>query len=98
LKVVKSDIPSGGTGDENSGESVANSATGVKNSIKKFTSLVSEEGPELIQKASGGAYLSGTNGPEMVEIEKGDTVYTAEETEQILKKRNHPLISRFSDG
>lgn len=73
-------------------------ATGIKNAPYSRDSLVSEEGPELIQKADGGAYLTGLNGPEIAHIEKGDTVYTAEETKQIFKKRNHPIISRFAEG
>jgi hypothetical protein len=39
--------------------------------------LVSEEGPELIQTADG-AYMTGMNGPEIVNLNRGDTVYTAE--------------------
>ena len=73
-------------------------AKGIKNAPRAETSLVSEEGPELIQKASGGAYLSGTEGPEIVNIEKGDTVYTAEETRNILKSRSHNVIPRYASG
>ena len=74
-------------------------ATGIKNAPRDFNdSLVSEEGPELIQKANGGAYLSGTEGPEIVDIEKGDTVYTAEETKNILKSRTHDIIPRYASG
>ena len=73
-------------------------AKGIKNAPHAETSLVSEEGPELIQKANGGAYLSGTEGPEIVNIEKGDTVYTAEETKNILKSRSHDIIPRYASG
>jgi hypothetical protein len=73
-------------------------AKGIKNAPHAETSLVSEEGPELIQKANGSAYLSGTSGPEIVDIEKGDTVYTAEETENIFKKRNHNEFPRYATG
>ena len=73
-------------------------AKGIKNAPHAETSLVSEEGPELIQKANGGAYLTGMKGPEIVNIEKGDTVYTAEETENILKSRNHQVIPRYASG
>mgnify|MGYP007053688321 CR=1 FL=1 len=59
--------------------------------------LVSEEGPELIQTEDG-FYLTGQNGPELAHINKGDTVYTAEETENILKKRNHSIMPRFGGG
>lgn len=44
--------------------------------------LVGEEGEELI-KHGDQAYLAGTNGPEIVDLDKGDTVYTAEETKHI---------------
>ena len=44
--------------------------------------LVGEEGEELI-KHGDQAYLAGTNGPEIVDLDKGDTVYTAEETKRI---------------
>ena len=73
-------------------------AKGIKNAPHAETSLVSEEGPELIQKANGTAYLSGTQGPEIANIEKGDTVYTAEETEDIFKKRSHDTIPRYASG
>ena len=73
-------------------------AEGIKNAPHAETSLVSEEGPELIQKASGGAYLTGMEGPEIANIEKGDTVYTAEETKNILKSRNHNVIPRYASG
>ena len=46
------------------------------------TALVGEEGEELI-KHGDQAYLAGTNGPEIVDLDKGDTVYTAEETKRI---------------
>lgn len=73
-------------------------AKGIKDAPRAETSLVSEEGPELIQKANGNAYLSGTSGPEVVDIEKGDTVYTAEETKDIFKKRNHNVFPRYASG
>ena len=73
-------------------------AGGIKKSPGSYRALVSEEGPELIQKADGGAYLTGQNGPEMAQIEKGDTVYTAEETKKILKERKHSVIPRYEGG
>ena len=73
-------------------------ATGIKNSPSSYSALVSEEGPELIQRADGTAYLSGLNGPEITQINRGDTVYTAEETEDIFKKRSGITIPRYGDG
>lgn len=73
-------------------------ATGIKNSPTSHNALTGEEGPELIWRKKGGAYLAGTNGPEMARIEKGDTVYTAEETQQIFKKRSHRIFRNFNGG
>lgn len=74
-------------------------ASGVKNSPFNYgSSLVSEEGPELIQKANGTAYLSGTEGPEIAQINRGDTVYTAEETEDILNRKSKKTIPRYARG
>ena len=74
-----------------------NNAVGVKNAHSSYNALVSEEGPELIQTEDG-AYLTGQNGPEFAHINKGDTVYTAEETAQIFKNRKHTLIPRHASG
>lgn len=52
--------------------------------------LVGEEGEELV-KSGDRAYLVGTNGPEITHLNKGDTVYTAEETKKI--KRGGGLIT-----
>lgn len=72
-------------------------AKGIKNSPNSFTALVSEEGPELIQTKDS-AYLTGQNGPELAQINKGDTIYTAEETAAIMSQRKHQTIPRFSNG
>ena len=99
---VEGNTPPGSTNsNENNGstgKTGPNAAKGVRNAAYSGITLVSEEGPELIQKAEGGAYLSGTNGPEMVNIERGDTVYTAEETQQIFKKHSHTMIPRYAEG
>ena len=73
-------------------------ADGIKDSnLARHPALVGEEGPELIQTKDG-AYLAGLNGPEMTEINRGDTVYTADETEKILKGGEHPSFPRFEKG
>lgn len=72
-------------------------AKGIKNSPTGHPALVSEEGPELIQTKDG-AYLTGQNGPELAYINKGDTVYTAEETKRILQGKQHQSIPRFEGG
>lgn len=59
--------------------------------------LVGEEGEELIQLKNGGAYLAGTNGPEMVELHKGDIVYPNDETTKIFK-RGGISFNRYAEG
>lgn len=76
-----------------------NRAVGSPNSgePRATSALVSEEGPELIQTKNG-AYVSGIGGPEVVSLAKGDMVYTADETAQILKGRAHIILPRFATG
>lgn len=64
-------------------------AKGTKNA-PDGDALVGEEGEELV-KSGDRAYLVGTNGPEIAHLNKGDTVYTAEETKKI--KRGGGLIT-----
>ena len=49
--------------------------------------------PELIFKKSGGAYLAGLNGTEIVKLNSGDTVVPHEETMRILKNKNTNIRS-----
>ena len=76
---------------------VAAHRQGIVNSPTSHMALTGEEGPELVQTKNG-AYLVGQNGPEMAHINKGDTVYTAEETKKIFKGSNPSIMPRFSDG
>lgn len=71
-------------------------AKGTKNAPKTGESLVGEEGPELIETRDG-AYLSGTNGPEIFPISRGDVVHTAEETAAIFK-RGGKMMPAFKGG
>lgn len=71
-------------------------AKGTKNAPKTGESLVGEEGPELIETRDG-AYLSGTNGPEIFPISRGDVVHTAKETAAIFK-RGGKMMPRFEGG
>ena len=82
------------------GITIASFAKGINNSPTAYDALVSEEGPELIQRADGTAYLSGLNGPEITKIHRGDTVYTAEETRKIFRNQNNKksTMPRFSEG
>ena len=96
-EVGKPSGTSGNGGNAADPDFFVNNAVGVKNARSSYDALVSEEGPELIQTKDG-AYLTGQNGPEFAHINKGDTVYTAEETAQILKNRKHTLIPRYASG
>ena len=49
-------------------------------------SLVGEEGAELVQSGRS-AYLVGLDGAEIVNLKRGDRVYTADETKRILNGR-----------
>lgn len=50
-------------------------------------SLVNEEGPELIQSGDK-AYIAGNGNPAITHLNKGDIVYTADETKNILRNRS----------
>lgn len=71
--------------------------TGPSGFKKDGTSLVGEEGEELVQDENG-AYLVGTDGPEIVPLNKGDIVYSNEDTKKILKGKSHPKIKRYALG
>lgn len=71
--------------------------TGPSGFKKDGTSLVGEEGEELVQDENG-AYLVGTDGPEVVPLNKGDIVYSNEDTKKILKGKSHPKIKRYALG
>lgn len=71
--------------------------TGPSGFKKDGTSLVGEEGEELVQDENG-AYLVGTDGPEIVPLNKGDIVYSNEDTKKILKGKFHPKIKRYALG
>ena len=70
---------------------------GIVNAPVNHPALVGEEGPELVETANG-AYLAGVGGPEVTNINKGDTVHTAQETKKILKGNKHKQIPRFAKG
>lgn len=71
--------------------------TGPSGFKKDGTSLVGEEGEELVQDKNG-AYLVGTDGPEIVPLNKGDIVYSNEDTKKILRGKSHPKIKRYALG
>ena len=71
--------------------------TGPEGFKKDGSSLVGEEGEELVQDENG-AYLVGTDGPEIVPLNKGDIVYSNKDTKKILQEKSHPKIKRYSLG
>lgn len=79
-----------GTGGAKSGYATVGDGNAVKGDFKN-------PAPELIFKKSGGAYLAGLNGTEIVHLDAGDTVVPHEETMRILKKKNASVSSgRFN--
>ena len=60
-------------------------------------SLVNEEGPELIQSGNK-AYIAGGGLPTVTHLHKGDKVYTAEETKDILGGKNVTSIQAHKKG
>lgn len=62
-------------------------------------SLVGEHGEEIVQSGDV-AYIVGSNGPEIVDLRKGDIVYTAPETRKIKRNRRFAsgVIPAFANG
>ena len=77
-------------------EPIAKSAEGTVNHPRNELSLTGEEGPELVETDEG-AYLVGTEGPQMTYLQRGDTVYTAEETAEIYKRQGK-AVPAFKGG
>jgi hypothetical protein len=75
-----------GNGDEPSPGEKTKAANGIDSSPRSELALTGEEGPELVETKTG-AYLVGMEGPQMAYINRGDRVYTAEETKEIYKRR-----------
>lgn len=55
-------------------------------------------GPELILDKNGNVRLAGINGPEVTQLQKGDQIYTAEKTRNLLKGKTNIDIPKFSRG
>ena len=74
-------------------------ASGLSSAKRTHAALTGELGPELIWRRSQNQfYLAGMNGPEMTTVNPADTVFTAEETKQILNQPNGPKIPGFAKG
>lgn len=65
-------------------------ADGEPGAIKKYDSLIGEEGPELVE-GKDGAFLGGVGGPQVTTLQRGDKVHTAKETEEIFKRKGVPI-------
>lgn len=76
-------------------KSKAKHARGINNSSTSHFALMGEEGPELVQ-TDGSAYLIGQNGPETGYVNKGDTVYTAQETRKIMGAQPPVSFPRYA--
>lgn len=60
--------------------------------------LVGEEGREIVQSRDS-AYIVGTRGAEIVNLQKGDYVYTNDETERMLRgKKSSPKLKARASG
>ena len=64
---------------------------------KEGDSLVNEEGPELIQSGDR-AYIAGGGAPTITHLHRGDKVFTAEETKDILGGKNVDSIQAHDSG
>lgn len=65
-------------------------ADGEPGAIKKYDSLIGEEGPELVE-GKDGAFLGGVGGPQVTTLQRGDKVHTAKETKEIFKRKGVPI-------
>lgn len=65
-------------------------ADGEPGAVKKYDSLIGEEGPELVE-GKDGAFLGGVGGPQVTTLQRGDKVHTAEETKEIFKRKGVPI-------
>ena len=74
-------------------------ASGLSSAKRTHAALTGELGPELIWRRSQNQfYLAGMNGPEMTTVNPADTVFTAEETKQILNQPDGPKMPGFAKG
>ena len=78
------------------GPQVMIAAEGTENHPRSELSLTGEEGPELVY-GKDGAYMVGLEGPQMAQINRGDTVFTAEETEEIYRRKG-VSINNYAPG
>lgn len=68
----------------------------AKGTIKPGLALTGEEAPEIVwNKEKGYAYLTGSKGPEIQNLQPGDEVFNGDQTKQILKRSG---LKSFAKG
>ena len=70
-------------------------ATGTTNAMSGISS-VAEYGPELISLNNGGMMLA--SNPMLMNMQGGETVYNARQTQEILSSMNKPNIGEKAEG
>lgn len=74
----------------------ASGSTGLK---KDTLGVVGDGGgPELILSKDGNVRLGGVDGAELTQLEKGDQIYTAKETKDLLGGKTNIEIPKFATG
>ena len=74
----------------------ASGSTGLK---KDTLGVVGDGGgPELILSKDGNVRLGGVGGAELTQLEKGDQIYTAKETKDLLGGKTNVDIPKFATG
>ncbi len=66
-------------------KNVMANASGSINNRRSGDSIVGEEGAELRISKDGKSEIIGKNGPEIIQVEKGDTILPADVTERVLR-------------
>lgn len=72
-------------------------ASGTPSAPKTEESLVGEIGPELLRRGDK-ATLVGKKGPEIVKVKKGDQIFPADVTKDILSNTNKTSFAANADG
>lgn len=92
INTVKNTTTSNGGGGGSKDSSGKNSAAGGES--QGGATLVNEEGAELIY-GNGRAFIAGGGKPVITNLNKGDYVYTAKETQAILKRSGKTTTNAF---
>lgn len=79
------------------GNTETTNASGTPSAPKTEESLVGEIGPELLRRGDK-ATLVGKKGPEIVKVKKGDQIFPADVTKDILSGTNKTSFAANADG